>query len=560
MSLASETIRVLQRFKNAVLEGPPGTGKTFVIENIANEWTDKTGRSLGGAGTGKYAITLHPNTTYEEFVDGLRFDTAEDRFVRKPGFLMRIIAEAKTNPVLDYLVLIDEINRANVPKVLGDVLLCMEASKRTRHDGTAWTGGMEVTLPYSGELFSIPENVYLLGTMNSSDRSIAPLDSALRRRFGFIRANPIMGDPLRDAIEATEGAESRERASRSVDELLNLNQVLLHTLGPDAVLGHSYLFGWSTLDAPTPAANDPLATLRDKAARIGATRGLWLEVRQMWGGNENQLDIPDERLPRKRGLVPSFYPMSSNGSTTARRSPNGSQDAFDLNWQGVTLSNNSIEYNNGGSNVRMKYKGRTDDDRGLGSFADTGALTHKVHAWLARPDQTFDFVLLDLTDDNVRALEGISEWTEWTQPTNGRAYGLLDMDKLRDTATAPTRTPDEDAEWLTWRYSILPQLVDTLTQLGATDLFDPTLRQGWLDVNVVSGAGERLSQFDAFLGSLRLSLSEQGYGLSRALIIGELPVGAEVDEPNDRLNDSGRLAEASDELEEVDDPDAVLQD
>lgn len=555
MNLASETIRVLQRFKNAVLEGPPGTGKTFVVENIASEWSAATGRPLAGTGTGQFAITLHPSTTYEEFVDGLRFDEAQDKFVRKPGFLLRVIAEAEANPDSDYLVLIDEINRANVPKVLGDVLLCMESSKRTRYVGGAWEGGIKVTLPYSGEIFSIPDNVYLLGTMNSSDRSIAPLDSALRRRFGFIRADPIMGDPLRDAIEAAEGEEARDRASRSIDELLNLNQILLHTLGPDAVLGHSYLFGWSTLDAPAPAADDPLAAVREAAAQAGSTRIMWLEVRKMWGGSENQLDIPDVRQG-KRGLVQSFYPMSSNGSTTDKRSGNGSQDKFDFHWNGVTLSENSIEYNDGGNNVRMKYKGRTADNRGLTSFAQPGTLTQKIHVWLVRPDSTFDFLVLDLTDDNVLALEGVSDWTERTQASGGRTYGQLDLEKLKGTATAPTRTADEDAEWLTWRYSILPQLVDTLTQLGATDLFDPTLRQDWLDANVVNGAEERLTQFDTFLGSLRLTLSEQGYGLSKALIIGELPVGAEAAA---ETVEAGPDSDDSLQLEEADDSADVLQ-
>src|SRR5664279_5658258 len=157
MDLALETIRVLRRFKNVILEGPPGTGKTFVVGQIAAEWHNQMGRHLGGDGRGRYAITLHPSTTYEEFIDGLRYDDETQAFIRKDGFLPDIIKTALLRPDLDFLVLIDEINRANVPKVLGDVLLCMEASKRSMHDGADWVGGMVVTLPYSGKQFSIPD-------------------------------------------------------------------------------------------------------------------------------------------------------------------------------------------------------------------------------------------------------------------------------------------------------------------------------------------------------------------------------------------------------------------
>jgi hypothetical protein len=526
VDLASETLRVLQHFKNAVLEGPPGTGKTFVVEQVAEAWEGKTGRKLGGAGTGTYAITLHPSTTYEEFVDGLRFDEGEDRFVRKPGFLLRVVKEAQEHPGLDYLVLLDEINRANVPKVLGDVLLCMEASKRTVHNGTSWTGGIQVTLPYSGDLLSIPSNVYLLGTMNSSDRSIAPLDSALRRRFGFVRAEPIMGDALRQAIEAAEGDESRDRVTRSIDELTNLNEILRECLGPESLLGHSYLFGLrSTTGTPT-ATNDPLGPVRYLATHQSSTRAFWLEVGGMWGGNENQVDVPDQTTSR-RGLVPEFYPMTSNGQTTGTRSAPGAQDFFDIHWSGASLLGNTIEYNNGGSNVRVKFQGRTAGGDGLGSFTHTGGLTQKIHVWLARPDDTFDFVTLDRTDTSREAIEGVSDWHERTAGANGRSYGAIDLARLISTGTVPHRSEDEEPVWLTWRYAILPQLVDTLTQLGATDLFDPTVRNEWVKVNANSGVDDRLKQFDSFLSSMSLSLREEGYGLSRALVIKEAPVGAD---------------------------------
>ena len=154
-----------------------------------------------------------------------------------------------------------------MPKVFGDLLLTMESSKRTTWGGTRWSGGMEVTLPYSGSLFSVPSNVYLLGTMNTSDRSIAPLDSALRRRFGFIHVEPLAGNALRDQIVEADGQDAADRVARSIDQLTNLNEALRRCLGPTAMLGHSYLFGVDATQGTVADANDPLAAIRDAAAR-----------------------------------------------------------------------------------------------------------------------------------------------------------------------------------------------------------------------------------------------------------------------------------------------------
>src|ERR1700678_1653315 len=101
MELALETIRVLRRFKNAVLEGPPGTGKSHVVAAAADAWQRETGRPLVGNGRGRYAITLHPNTTYEEFVEGLRYDDAKGWFVRKDGFMRKVINDSIKDPDSD---------------------------------------------------------------------------------------------------------------------------------------------------------------------------------------------------------------------------------------------------------------------------------------------------------------------------------------------------------------------------------------------------------------------------------------------------------------------------
>lgn len=528
MELALETVRVLRRFKNAVLEGPPGTGKSHVVNAVVEAWEQETGRKLVGDGRGRYAITLHPNTTYEEFVEGLRYDDEVHTFVRKDGFLREVIKDARANPASDYLVLIDELNRANVPKVFGDLLLTMESTKRSVWNGTAWCDGMAVTLPYSGALFSVPNNVYLLGTMNTSDRSIAPLDSALRRRFGFIRVEPLVGDALRRRIVDTDGEEAARRIERSIDQLTNLNEALRRCLGPNAMLGHSYLFAAAATEGSVADINDPLAAVREAAAQPNVVGGLWLEVSQMWGFNHNQLDLPDQRLSR-RGLVNSFYPMASGGVSSAARSGPGSQDLFDITVNGKLFVGNTIEYNKGGSNVRLKYQGRTKLDEGILSAIPDGGMEQHVHVWLRRNDNTFELILLDRTAPVLAALQAVSSgatgWHVRTPGRGGRAYGELDLPMLVASHEAGL-TVDEDAEWMIWRYAILPQLIDTATQVGATELLAKESRNAWLEAANASDVIDRWESFDRFLAGLSLAIIEEGYGLTRGLTVVDIPVGA----------------------------------
>ena len=153
---------------------------------MAPVWTAK--------GNGSWAVTFHPSTSYEEFVEGIRYNpepaypgdprSKPRGFELRPGVFRDWIDAARSDPDKDFLVLIDEVNRANVSKVLGDLLLGLEASKRLRHDlacvrtdgvhEDCWSGGATTQLPYSNKLLGVPDNLYVLGTMNSSDRSIAP--------------------------------------------------------------------------------------------------------------------------------------------------------------------------------------------------------------------------------------------------------------------------------------------------------------------------------------------------------------------------------------------------
>jgi MoxR-like ATPase len=522
-SLAQRLVYVLSRFRNAVVEGPPGTGKTHVVGDIRAQWTAVTGRELRGAGTGRYAITFHPSTAYEDFVEGMRYDEDQQRFVRRDGFLLRIVEDAEQHPEADFLVLLDEINRANVPKVLGDVLLCMEASKRARFTGGAWRDGFAVTLPYSGRQFQMPDNLYLLGTMNSSDRSIAPMDSALRRRFGFLRAEPLSGRELTEAIRAADGPDAAERAARSVEQLDNLNVVLRTALGPDAMLGHSYLFQMtSRYRPPSSLVDDELARAVVDGLATRPVRAFWLEVSGGFGGSKNQFDVPDER-PGRLGVMNLFHPMDSPESFTVR-------------WDGRTWEGNSLQYNRGGSNQRLKLKGTTADGDRLSEAGSQGRLEHKIQLWFAA-DGTFDLELLERDEATAERLRALSTWSERTQPgLGGRWYGLLDLDRLRQLAQPPA---DDRAEWMTWRFAILPQLVDTMTQLGGDELMDPRHRDVWLSEHGTPDVAERLATFDGFLAELGLALQIQGRALGRSLAIADTGVLPAATGPDNAGDDDG---------------------
>ena len=120
---------VLFRRKNIVLEGPPGTGKTYAIKGIVDELRSR-GIDVGGDGEGKFAITMHPATSYEDFIEGLR-PIGEGNFGYKPGVFVQRVKDAIRHPREQHVILLDELNRSNVPRVLGDLLTTLEASKRT---------------------------------------------------------------------------------------------------------------------------------------------------------------------------------------------------------------------------------------------------------------------------------------------------------------------------------------------------------------------------------------------------------------------------------------------
>ncbi len=171
--------------KQIVFYGPPGTGKTWVARKFARYWAE----SASDPGGDVQVVQFHPSYAYEEFVEGIRPQSIEIEgsdgqrrrelsYPVKKGLFRRLCDQARLHPQRHYVLILDEINRGELPRILGELLYLLEYRQET------------VLLPYSGEPFAIPANLYLVGTMNTADRSIALVDHALRRRFHFVQMRP----------------------------------------------------------------------------------------------------------------------------------------------------------------------------------------------------------------------------------------------------------------------------------------------------------------------------------------------------------------------------------
>ncbi|MDP3273837.1 MAG: AAA family ATPase [Deltaproteobacteria bacterium] len=236
--IAREVSEMLDRKRQVILYGPPGTGKTHYAEQIALELVARHNFErvptqlssaqrdtvFGRTGADPYvaSCTFHPMYSYEDFIEGYRPNGTG--FSLEPGIFRRMARAAQAQPSKQFVLLIDEINRGNIPKIFGELITLIEASKR---------GTSSSYLPLSREPFTVPDNLWIIGTMNTADRSILLLDTALRRRFAF---KELLPDPtlLRGGMLAEVPLSTWLRA---------LNRRIVSQLGRDGrnlQIGHAY--------------------------------------------------------------------------------------------------------------------------------------------------------------------------------------------------------------------------------------------------------------------------------------------------------------------------------
>nr|WP_277606043.1 AAA family ATPase [Glycomyces sp. L485] len=212
-------VALVQRRRQIVLYGPPGTGKTYLAQALAEHLTSPDAVRL---------VQFHPSYSYEDFFEGFRPDKAADGsvgFVLTPGPLRTLVGQARSDPHRPYVLVIDEFNRANLAKVFGELYFLLEYRDHS------------IRLQYSPEeSFSLPPNVYIIGTMNTADRSIARVDAAMRRRFAFVEMHPDE-PPVRDLLSQWPGRiENDPRPAL----LRALNEAIPET-DRDVKIGPSYL-------------------------------------------------------------------------------------------------------------------------------------------------------------------------------------------------------------------------------------------------------------------------------------------------------------------------------
>lgn len=218
-------ISLLENKKNLILKGAPGVGKTFIAKRLAHVMMGEKDE------TRIQMVQFHQSYSYEDFIEGFRPKAEGESFELKQGPFVNFARTAARDPERDYFFIIDEINRGNMSKIFGELMMLIETDKRD----------VQINLLYSNDKFSVPPNLYIIGMMNTADRSLALLDYALRRRFSFFEIKPaFQNDTFSSYVNELENPEALHRV---VDEIKSLNNQITEELGTGFQIGHSYFVG-----------------------------------------------------------------------------------------------------------------------------------------------------------------------------------------------------------------------------------------------------------------------------------------------------------------------------
>ena len=217
-------IALLKNKQNLILQGAPGVGKTFSAKRLAYAMMGKKDDSH------IELIQFHQNYSYEDFIMG--YKPYEEGFKLTNGIFYQFCQTAANRPNEDYFFIIDEINRGNMSKIFGELLMLIEKDYR----------GTKATMAYSGTPFSVPKNLYLIGMMNTADRSLAMIDYALRRRFSFFEMEPGFNS---EGFKTYQASLANELFDTLIERVKALNKEIAtdSSLGKGFCIGHSYFTG-----------------------------------------------------------------------------------------------------------------------------------------------------------------------------------------------------------------------------------------------------------------------------------------------------------------------------
>lgn len=217
-------VGLMTRKRNVILLGAPGVGKTFAAKRLAYSM-------MGVMDSSRVkTVQFHQSYTYEDFIEGFRPSVSGTGFEIKKGVFYNFCKEAENDSENDYFFIIDEINRGNLSKIFGELFTLIEADKR---------GKRKMELLYSSDNFSVPKNVYIIGMMNTADRSLAMIDYALRRRFAFFEMKPAFES---EGFREYQYGLENDKFNKLIDCVISLNQRIAddESLGEGFCIGHSY--------------------------------------------------------------------------------------------------------------------------------------------------------------------------------------------------------------------------------------------------------------------------------------------------------------------------------